>query len=70
MLALSSWLVPRGTGLEVNRDEYVKPGPLERAQTWEIYLRNGVVSAEEVQTAERFTTAGVTTVTPISGVLK
>jgi HK97 family phage portal protein len=70
MLALSQWLVPRGTGLEVNRDEYVKPGPLERAQTWEIYLRNGVVDAEAVQVAERFTTASVTTSTPISGVLK
>lgn len=70
MLALSQWLVPRGTGLEVNRDEYVKPGPLERAQTWEIYLRNGVVDAEQVQIAERFTTASDTTSTPISGVAK
>jgi phage portal protein BeeE len=70
MLALSQWLVPRGTGLEVNRDEYVRPGPLERAQTWEIYLRNGVVAAEDVQVAERFTTAGTTTSTPISGVVK
>jgi HK97 family phage portal protein len=70
MLALAQWLTPRSTGLEVNRDEYVKPGPLERAQTWEIYLRKGVVTPEQVQTAERFTTAGVTTSTPISGVAK
>jgi HK97 family phage portal protein len=70
MLALAGWLTPRGTGLEVNRDEYIRPGPLERAQTWEIYLRNGVVTTEEVQTAERFTTAGTTTQTPISGVAK
>lgn len=70
MTALSQWLVPRGTGLEVNRDEYVKPGPLERAQTWEIYLRNGVVSVEEVQVAERFIGAGHTTSTPVSGVIK
>jgi HK97 family phage portal protein len=31
--ALSAWLLPAGTTLEVNRDEFVKPGPLERAQT-------------------------------------
>lgn len=31
--ALSQWLLPAGTSLEVNRDEFVQPGPLERAQT-------------------------------------
>jgi hypothetical protein len=31
--ALSEWLLPAGTSLEVNRDEFVQPGPLERAQT-------------------------------------
>ena len=30
--AISGWALPRGTDLEVNRDEYVRPGPLERAQ--------------------------------------
>ena len=70
MTALSQWLVPRGTGLEVNRDEYVKPGPLERAQTWAIYLDHGVVGPAEVQTAERFAGASHTTSTPVSGVLK
>ena len=70
MTALSQWLVPHGTGLEVNRDEYVKPGPLERAQTWAIYLDHGVVTPEQVQIAERFVDAGLTTATPVSGVLK
>lgn len=32
MRALSAWLTPNGTRLEVNRDEYVAPTPLERAQ--------------------------------------
>jgi HK97 family phage portal protein len=36
MSALSGWLLPRGTRLELNRDEYVQPGPLERAQTAQI----------------------------------
>jgi HK97 family phage portal protein len=53
--ALSAWLTPRGTRIEVNRDEYVRPGPFERAQTWAIYLEHGVVSVEDVQRAERFT---------------
>jgi len=70
MLALAQWLTPRGTGLEVNRDEYVKPGPLERAQTHEIYLRNNVVSVDEVREAERFGVASRTTGTNVSGVLK
>ena len=36
MEAVSNWLLPRGTTVEVNRDEYVRPGPLERAQTDQI----------------------------------
>ena len=70
MLALSNWLLPRGTGVEVNRDEYVRPGPLERAQTWDIYLRNGVVSVDEVREAERFSVASRTSGSDISGPLK
>jgi phage portal protein BeeE len=61
MLALTQWLTPRGTVLEVNRDEYVRPGPLERAQTHEIYHRIGALSAEEIREAERFGTASRTT---------
>ena len=33
MAALSEWVLPRGTTVEVNRDAYVQPEPLERAQT-------------------------------------
>lgn len=32
MPALSGWLLPHGTRVELNRDAYVEPGPLERAQ--------------------------------------
>jgi len=70
MLALTNWLVPRGTAVEVNRDEYVRPGPLERAQTQEIYLRTGVLSIDEVREMERFGHASRTTGTEVSGVLK
>lgn len=68
MAGLSGWLLPRGTDVELNRDAYVMPGPLERAQTSEIYLRNSVLSIDEVRAAERFTTAGATAV-PVQGVM-
>jgi HK97 family phage portal protein len=60
MAALSGWLLPRGTRVELNRDEYVQPGPLERAQTAQIL--NSIVdpstgkpalSVEEIRAAER-----------------
>ena len=71
MMALSQWLVPRGTTVEVNRDEYVRPGPLERAQTHEIYLRNGVTTVDEVREAERFGLASNTgDSSQLSGVFK
>lgn len=70
MIALSQWLVPRGTGVEVNRDEYIKPGPLERAQTWQMYVGMQVVTPEQVQIAERFSNASATTFSPVSGALK
>ena len=54
LLALSQWLVARGTGIEVNRDAYVQPGPYERAQTWEILIRIGVLTPEQVQQIERY----------------
>ena len=57
MQALSGWALPRGTTIELNRDEYVKPGLLERAQAWEILLRNNVVTVDEVRVAERFSIA-------------
>ena len=39
MAALSQWLLPRGTSVEVNRDAYIQPEPYQRAQTAEILNR-------------------------------
>jgi len=58
LASLANWLTPRGTGLEVNRDEYVRPGPLERAQTWQILVGAGIMTTDEVRAIERFTTTG------------
>jgi HK97 family phage portal protein len=60
MSALSGFLLPRGTRVELNRDEYVQPGPYERAQTAQIL--HGIVdpatgrsalSVAEIRDAER-----------------
>lgn len=68
MAALSQWALPRGTIVELNRDAYVQPEPLARAQTAEILNRMGALSVEEIRDAERFHVTGVagqtTTQTP------
>jgi HK97 family phage portal protein len=59
MAALSGWLLPRGTRVEVNRDAYVQPEPYTRAQTAEILNRirddqgNPAMSVDEIRKAER-----------------
>lgn len=58
--ALSSWLLPRGTNVEFNRDEYVKPGPKERAEIDQILFNivdehgNRARTVEEIRAAERY----------------
>lgn len=56
--ALSQWALPRGTDVEVNRDEYVRPDPYTRAQTYEILVRIGALTAADVQQLERFAISG------------
>jgi HK97 family phage portal protein len=60
--ALSEFLLPRGTTLELNKDAYVEPEPLQRAQTAQIYAgirdeQTGqtALSVEEIREAEHFT---------------
>ena len=62
MSALSGWLLPRGVRVEVNNDQYVQPGPYERAQTDQILA--GIVdpatgkqakTVAEIRAEERFT---------------
>ena len=60
--ALSEWLLPRGVRVEVNRDEYVQPGPYERAQTDQILAAivdpatgQPAKSVAEIRETERFT---------------
>jgi hypothetical protein len=60
MQALSGWALPRGTSIELNRDEYVEPQPLERAQTAQILFNivdpvtgQRALTVDEIRDAER-----------------
>jgi HK97 family phage portal protein len=44
MSSLSEWLLPRGTRVELNRDAYIEPEPLVRAQT--AAALNAIVDAD------------------------
>jgi phage portal protein BeeE len=66
MSALSFWALPRGTEVELNRDEFVRPGPLERAQTAEIWNRIGALDVAEIRQQERFgISAGIPSPQPV-----
>ena len=54
MTALDGWLLPSGTHVEVNANEYIQPGWLERAQTYEILVRIGAVTPGQVAQRERW----------------
>jgi HK97 family phage portal protein len=75
MQALSGWALPRGTWVELNRDEYVAAEPLERAQTAQIL--NSIVdpvtgqqalTVQEIRDAERLDNSSPSDIS--SGVLK
>jgi HK97 family phage portal protein len=59
MSALSAWLTPRGTRVEVNRDAYIQPEPFQRAQTAQILhgivdeQGNPALTVPEIRAAER-----------------
>jgi HK97 family phage portal protein len=60
MSALSGWALPRGTEIELNRDEFVQPPPLARAQTYQILFNiidpltgERAMSIDEIRAAER-----------------
>ena len=49
----SGWILPRGTDVEVDRDEYVRPGLAERAQAYSILVGIGAMTPDEVRAKER-----------------
>lgn len=70
--AMSNWALPGRTGLEFDRDEYVRPALGERAQAYSVLhgiVDNGTpaISVEEIRRAERFDTASATLTQPDPG---
>lgn len=57
--ALSGFALPRGTELELSESAFVQPEPLERAQYYEIGLRDGWLSVPEIRAAERLSPDGL-----------
>jgi HK97 family phage portal protein len=57
MTALSQWLTPRGTTIELNADTYVEPEPKTRAETYKLYVDMGVLSVDEIRELEQFRVA-------------
>jgi HK97 family phage portal protein len=54
--ALAGWLLPRGWTVELDRDDYIKPGMFERAQSYSMLIAAGVLTPEDVQIMERYDT--------------
>lgn len=58
--AMSAWLLPHGTRMEFNRDEYTRPPAKERAETYAILHNivdekgNRAMTTDEIRMAERF----------------
>jgi hypothetical protein len=55
MGAMSGWLLPRGTAVELDRDAYIRPGMFERSQAYSMLIASGVLTPEEVRVFERYT---------------
>lgn len=74
--AMSQWLLPRGTDMEFNRDEYIRPGPKERAETYQILHgitdgKNEAITVDEIRMAERWLpNTPVTDVSEVKGVIQ
>lgn len=52
--AMDNWLLPAGTHLEINADDYIQPDWLARAQTYQILVNIGVVTPGQVAQRERW----------------
>ena len=53
MSALGLWALPSNESVELNRDDYTRPGLVDRARAYELLIRNGVMTADEARAMER-----------------
>jgi len=74
--ALSNWLLPRGTRLEFNRDDYVKADPETRARTYQTLFSivddkgNHAITVDEIRMAERYIPNDPARATEVLGALE
>jgi HK97 family phage portal protein len=65
MSALGQWALPANESVELNRDDYTRPGLVDRARAYEMMIRSGVMKPEEARAMERL--YGTAAATQISG---
>lgn len=53
MSALSQWALPRGSSVEMNRDEYSRPALRERVEAYEKLQAMGAIEVDEIRQMER-----------------
>jgi len=65
MSALGQWALPDNEAVELNRDDYTRPGLVDRARAYEIMINSGVMKPEEARAMERL--YGTSAATQLSG---
>lgn len=68
--AMSSWLLPWQSAIELNRDEYIRPGLFERSQSYSMLIGAGVLSPDEVRKFERYSSRAGVAPEALSGATK
>jgi HK97 family phage portal protein len=61
MAALGQWALPASEAVELNRDDYTRPGLVDRARAYEIMINSGVLKPEEARAMERLYGTGAAT---------
>jgi HK97 family phage portal protein len=62
--AVSEWALPGHVDLLLNASSYTQPPALERAQYYEIMVRIGAMSVDEIRTAESLSVVGAPSANP------
>jgi HK97 family phage portal protein len=59
MSALSHWALPSGQSVELNRDDYTRPGFTDRASAYKMLVDSGILAPEEARIMERLLGGGL-----------
>ena len=53
MSALGQWALPPSQSVELNRDDYTRPGLVDRARAYQLLIQTGVMTTDEARAMER-----------------